>query len=78
MECARKRPRFDGSAGEIARVVGPLASSMSWLQYGEDKNAKVSVSLISKHRFFHFLSNRVLTEKIGSVRIDNCVKKSKI
>ena len=49
MECTRKRPRFDGSVGDIAHVVGPCASSLSGFHFDEDKNAKVSVSLIGKH-----------------------------
>ena len=48
VECTRKRPRFDGSVGDIARVVGPCASSLSGFHFDEDKNAKVSVSLIGK------------------------------
>ena len=70
MECARKRPRFDGSVGDIARVVGPYASSMSWLLYGEDKSGNVSVSLIRKH-WFHFLKNGVFIEKFGSACNDH-------
>ena len=48
---ARERPRFSGTAEQLADAIAPSALSAVWLQYPEDcKTARLNMNVLRRHR----------------------------
>lgn len=46
----KTRPRYGGSVDDLAAVVAPYCTSMTWLSYPETRNTKINVATIMQHK----------------------------